>query len=98
LIISAIFVLIIVIFFNFRLNSGRTLEHILKMIKYYNVHGVHLLLNTSIESPEASASIPWGRLPSVFRTVAGLWLYLRRWSFRLWQYFVAYVQSAHLYW
>ena len=48
LIISAIFVLIIVIFLNFRLNSGRTLEHILKMIKYYNVHGVHLLLNTSI--------------------------------------------------
>jgi hypothetical protein len=33
-------------------------------------------------------------LPSLLRTMAGLWPYFRRCSFREWQYFVAYLHTA----
>ena len=46
------------------------------------------------KSPASPSAV--GRLPSELSTIAGLWLYFDRCSFRLWQYLVAYVQSAHL--
>ena len=36
-------------------------------------------------------------LPSLLRTIAGLWLYFFRWSFNEWQYLVAYLQEIHYY-